>query len=317
MSPSTAAAAAAAATAPPLPFSLANELKALRHEKRNQNLSRLPANATIQRRPLNHAPVADLRSSGTKTPKVVYVSARTPVVAAIKRVKKYLVHIERRALEDAGGGFASRKHGHGKGGGHPARAAEKANETLARDKEEVLVKASGRAMGQALRVGEWFRNKEKDMLCRVEVRTGNVSTVDDIVQLDDLEEEKEEEDEHAEHDDPGQNEKNEDVEEGTLEEPAEPSTLQCGDTTLELLGGVDVATKSSGENKSQSTLAEAQMGMSAAEQSANDTAMHDSLPNHNRRRRKKRKRPTYEAENLPEARIRWIKTVEVAISLQT
>ncbi|OAL37032.1 hypothetical protein AYO20_03801 [Fonsecaea nubica] len=314
MSSSTAAA-AAAATAPPLPFSLANELKALQHEKRNQKLSRLPANATIQRRPLNHAPVADLRSSGTKTPKVVYVSARTPVVAAIKRVKKYLVHIERRALEDAGGGFAARKHGHGKGGGHPAKAAEKANEALARDKEEVLVKASGRAMGQALRVGEWFRNKEKDMLCRVEVRTGNVSTVDDIVQLDDLVEG--EEDEHAEHDDPGQNEKNEHVDEGTLEEAAKPSTLQCGDTTLELLGGVDVATTSSGENKSQSTLAEAQMGMSAAEQSAKDTAMDNSLPNHNRRRRKKRKRPTYEAENLPEARIRWIKTVEVAISLQT
>ncbi|KIW32004.1 uncharacterized protein PV07_03586 [Cladophialophora immunda] len=299
------------AAPPPLPFSVASELKALRHEKRNQNLARLPPNATIQRRPLNHAPVADLRSSGAKAPKVVYVSSRTPVVAAIKRVKKYLAHIERRALQDAGGrrggggggGSVTKTHGPG-----PVKAIEQANEALAKDKEEVLVKASGRAMARALRVGEWFRTKEKDLLCQVEIRAGNVSTVDDIVEV---ELEGDEEEDGSE----GAREESENVAEGPLEQ-AEFSTLQCGDTTLELLGGLDVSTMSSAEKKSQSLIDEAQLGV-PAEQSANHVGEDSSLPKQSRRKRKKRKRPMYEAEDLPEARIRWIKTVEVAITLQT
>ncbi|KIX93050.1 uncharacterized protein Z520_11323 [Fonsecaea multimorphosa CBS 102226] len=293
-----------------LPFSMASELKALKHEKRNQNMARLPPNATIQRRPLNHAPVADLRTSGTKAAKVVYVSRRTPVVAAIKRVKKYLVHIERRALQDAGGNVTK---GHGRG---PAKAAiEQANEALAEDKEEVLVKASGRAMAQALRVAEWFRNKEKDVLCHVEVRTGSVSTVDDIVEVD-LEGNNHHHEE-KDGDEAALGEERENVNDQE-EEDAESSKLQCGDTTLELLGGVDVATMSSGEKKSQSSIDEAQPGTgTSAEQSTNDIGVGISLPKQSRRKRTKRKRPMYAAEDLPEARIRWIKTVEVAISLQT
>ncbi|EXJ68219.1 uncharacterized protein A1O5_08834 [Cladophialophora psammophila CBS 110553] len=290
----------------PLPFSITSELKALKHEKRNQNLRLLPPNATIQRRPLNHAPIADARASGgvNGAPKVVYVSSRTPVVAAVKRVKKYLVQIERRALQHAaGGGSVTKNHGRGP----PAKAVELANDALARDKEEVLVKASGRAMAQALRVGEWFRNKENDLLCQVEVRAGSVSTVDDILQID-LEEKDED-------DNDSRGEKSED-ENGGGHEEEESSKLQCSDTTLELLGGVDVDTMSSGEKKNQATMDEAELGISR-ENSGNDVNMDGSLSKPSRRKRKKRKRPMYEAQDLPEARIRWIKTVEVAISLRT
>ena len=279
----------------PLPFNVSAELKALRHEKQNADLHRLPPNATVQRRPLNHAPIADQRTSGANAPKVVYVSCRTPAVAAIKRVKKYLTTTEKRALKNAGVSV-TKKDGRG-----PRIAVEQANETLAKNKEEVLVKASGRAMTQALRVGEWFRTKEKDMLCHVEVRTGSVSTVDDIVEVEP------DEDVNKENDDGDEEE-----EEGPQEE--ENSKLQCGDTTLELLGGIDATTMSSAE-QAQST------GDSIIEaaKERNDAVvggLDDSLVKSSRRKRKKRKRPTYEAGDLPEARIRWVKTVEIAISLQ-
>ncbi|OCT51829.1 hypothetical protein CLCR_08963 [Cladophialophora carrionii] len=278
-------------SSPPLPFNVSAELKALRHEKQNQDLRRLPPNATIRRRPLNHAPIANLRSSGAKAPKVVYVSRRTPAVAAIKRVKRYLTSIEKRALQNAGVG-GTRKWAQG-----PRSAAEKANEVLAKNKEEVLVKASGRAMAQALRVAEWFRTHEKDMLCNVEVRTGSVSTVDDIVEGDgdDENEAKDENDEEA------------------VREEQESVKQQYGDTTLELLGGPDVTTLGSAE---QATSTGDSKSEGAEERDDGDTNMDDSLVKQSRRKRKKRKRQMYEAEELPEARIRWVNTVEVAISLQ-
>ncbi|ETI22215.1 hypothetical protein G647_06288 [Cladophialophora carrionii CBS 160.54] len=278
-------------SSPPLPFNVSAELKALRHEKQNQDLRRLPPNATVRRRPLNHAPIADLRSSGAKAPKVVYVSRRTPAVAAIKRVKRYLTSIEKRALQNAGvGGTRERVQG-------PRSAAEKANEVLAKNKEEVLVKASGRAMAQALRVAEWFRTHEKDMLCNVEVRTGSVSTVDDIVEGD------------GDH----ENEDKDKNDEEAVREEQESVKQQYGDTTLELLGGPDVTTLGSAE---QATSTGDSKPEGAGERDDGDTNMDDSLVKQSRRKRKKRKRQMYEADELPEARIRWVNTVEVAVSLQ-
>ena len=277
------------------PFNVSAQLAALRHEKQNESLRRLPPNAKIQRRPLNHAPIADLRTSSARAPKVVYVSRRTPTVAAIKRVKIFLNGIEQRALQNAGASV-TKKGRHG-----PKTAVDLANEALVKNKEEVLVKASGRAMEQALRVAEWFRTQEKDVLCSVEVRTGSVSTVDDIVEA-------EAEDEI--------DKENEDVESDGLRAEhggTESSKLQLGDTTLEILGGVDVTTLDSAE-EAQST---GGSNVETAKDKIDTGAPEDeSLVKQSRRRRKKRRRETYEAEEMPEARIRWVKTVEIAISLQ-
>lgn len=261
------------------PFNVTAELTALRHEKKNQNLPRLPPNAAIQRRPINHAPIADART-GAKVPKIVYVSRRTPMMAAVKRVKKMLRHIEERALQEVG---ANVRSDDGK------NKVAQANELLAKRKEEVLVKASGRAMQQALRVGEWFRSQEKEMLCDVEVRAGNVSVVDDIIEI-----------EAEAHGD------------GVPEDPPdapEDSRVECGETTLELLG--DAATNTPEQAKSNS-------GEKA--EAGQESSMFDMDVNERRvktvRRKKKRTRPMYEEDELPEARIRWVKTVEVAISLK-
>ena len=274
------------------PFNVSAELKALHHEKQNRDLPRLPPNTIIQRRPLNHAPIADLRTSGAKAPKVVYVSRRTPAIAAIKRVKKYLGGVEKRALDSAGAGLTK------KGGQAPKAALEKANEALAEDKEEVLVKASGRAMAQALRVAEWFRSKEKDMLCDVVVRTGSVSAIDDLVQVE-------------QEDDTVDKENEEDEPDGAGREYNEVVDLQCGDTTLELLGGADVTGLGSGIQPQSAVDGNPEMQKDDTQIDSDGVSGKKS-----RRARKKRKRPVYEVDEVPEARIRWVKTVEVTISLK-
>jgi len=163
----------------------------------------------------------------------------------------------------------------------------RANELLAARKEEVLVKASGRAMEQAWRVGEWFRNKEKEFLCSVEVRSGSVSVVDDIVQAD-------------------ENEVGGDGEEDEHED--DNTRIEGGDTTLELFGAGTITPAEDGQSK----IAHEQSSMEL-----DSTGADTPLKKSSRRKRKgKRKRPVYEEEDLPEARLRWIKTVEVAISLQ-
>jgi ribonuclease P/MRP protein subunit POP7 len=269
------------------PFDVSAELATLQHEKKNHNLHRLPPNYTVQRRPLNHAPVANIRA-GAAVPKVVYVSQQTPLMAAVKRVKKILGHIEKRAMQQAGVTMAGRDRDRR----HRIKAA---NETITRNKEEVLVKASGRAMSQALRVGEWFRNKEKEFLCDVAVRTGSASVVDDLVEV------------------PPQDEgdEGEKLVEGDGEEAEkEETTIEYGDTTLEIIGH-HVATSSSSVERLQSS---ADTGQD--KENMEDEVDDEQVKKSTRAKRKKRKRPMYAEDDVPEARLRHIKTVEVAITLQ-
>jgi ribonuclease P/MRP protein subunit POP7 len=236
---------------------------------------------------------------------VVYISRRTPVVAAIKRVKKFLGGIEKRALDNAGAGNGNTIGNGNVNGKGTGSAIKEANEALAREKETVLVKASGRAMGQALRVAEHFRTRETEMLCDVEVRTGSVSAVDDIVALEEGEENVDKENEPEDEDTDGKEETG---------QANEVSTVQCGDTNLELLGGADLTGLSSEKGTGSSTLDSG--GVEGKETNEAGADGDGSLGKQSRRKRKKRKRQMYEADEVPEARIRWVKTVEVAISLK-
>lgn len=261
-------------------FNLSAELATLQHEKKNHNLHRLPPNYTVQRRPLNHAPVANIHA-GAAVPKVVYVSQQTPLMAAVKRVKKILAHIEKRAMQQAGVTMGAKDRRH---------RIKAANETLVKNKEEVLVKASGRAMSQALRVGEWFRNKEKEFLCDVQVRTGSASVVDDIVEV------------------PPQDEEGQRMGEGEDAEK-EDTKIEYGDTTLEIIG--HVATSSAERLQSSGDTGQDK------ENEEDDVDVDDGQVKKSiRAKRKKRKRPMYAEDDVPEARLRHIKTVEVAITLQ-
>jgi len=271
------------------PVDVSEELAKLRHEKKNQSLHRLPPNTTVQRRPLNHAPVASIYA-GADVQKVVYVSRKTPVMSAVKRVKKLLAQIEKRAVQSV-------KFTHGEREG--MRRLNEASEKLGKEKEEVLVKASGRAMEQALRVAEWFREREDEVLCSVEVRTGSVRAVDDIVEKDD--------------------EDGEDGEEGgqEQEQEQEESRLEGGETTLELLGDLPRSPQSE-EVSTTKNLASTGEGETIHGEGNSIEALADGEKEgkKSKKKRRKRKRPMYAQDDLPEARIRWVNTVEVAISIK-
>ena len=91
-------------------------------------------------------------------------------MSAVKRVQKLLRQAEKRAtanisLED------SRKT-------EQQKLAELAK--VVEKREEVFVKATGRAIEKALNVGKWFEEKEAEYTVRVE--TGSVLVVDDVVE---------------------------------------------------------------------------------------------------------------------------------------
>ncbi|KAL6251179.1 hypothetical protein RBB50_001387 [Rhinocladiella similis] len=269
------------------PFNVTSALAALKHEKKNHDLHSLPPNYALQRRPLNHAPVTNIHA-GASVPKVVYVSQRTPLMSAIKRVKKILSLIEKRAMQAAGVTMGAKDRRH---------RIKSANEIIVTNKEEVLVKASGRAMGQALKVGDWFKNKEQEYLCEVEVRTGSASVVDDIVEI------------------PADASDSEEDDDNNGEEPTkDETTMVYGDTTLEIMGAV--ATSSAEHIRSSDASGQTKESDLGVVEVESQETMNKPARRKKKKAKKKRKRPVYEGDEVPEARLRWIKTVEVAIKLQ-
>lgn len=276
------------------PVNVSRELSSLKFSStQNKDLPSLPSNTTISKRPINHGPIAS-RFAGATVPKVVYVSRKTPVISAVKRVKQFLREVEKRTMQSLGVDGILNRAGNSKHGDNELQIKlGQVSDKLQRDKEEVLVKASGRAIEQALRIAEWFRNREDEMLCQVEVRTGSVSVIDDIVELEPAEDIGD-----VEGDDEEEVEKNEDT------QRRENSTLlEMGDTTLELLKNLE-----NGEHPGAAQEAD-QMSSTVQEQAA-------TFASKTKRKRRKHKKKEYDQDDLPEARLRWVKTVEVAVSLR-
>jgi ribonuclease P/MRP protein subunit POP7 len=130
----------------------------------------------ISKRPLSHPAVAPARSNAS-VQKVVYISASTPFIAAVKRVRKLLSRIEDRA---AGPVSLS---------GNPAAALRSLRAAVdrkcdvaggggAKRSEEVVMKATGKAIEKAMQLALYWQGQE-DVLVRV--RTGSVGAVDDVV----------------------------------------------------------------------------------------------------------------------------------------
>ncbi|GAD92128.1 hypothetical protein NFIA_034770 [Paecilomyces variotii No. 5] len=145
--------------------------KELQFEKKNKDLVKLPKYARVQKRPIPHPPVAS-PYAGSSVPKIVYVGTKTPFMSAAKRVQKLLRHAEKRATAgvDLGNKKISEKE----------KLARLAKGQEALKKEEVFIKATGRAIERALSVGKWFEEKEDEYAVRV--KTGTVLVVDDIVE---------------------------------------------------------------------------------------------------------------------------------------
>jgi len=149
-------------------------------------------------------------------------------------------------------------------------------------------------MEQALRVGEWFKNREDEMTCNVVVRTGSVQAVDDIV-------EKEGDD-------------------STTEEPPpvteDVSGLETHDTSLGTASEIheDPARATRESSNLDGPLKKGPAASDEVREKQDDIMTEVEDTQKKRRRRGKRKKNVLDEDTS--ARIRWVKTVEVAISLK-
>ncbi|KAL9617914.1 MAG: hypothetical protein Q9160_007341 [Pyrenula sp. 1 TL-2023] len=246
----------------------------LHFEKKNKKQPQLPPNVVVQRRPINHPPIAS-PYVGAHVPKVIYVSTSTPLMATVKRVRKLLHQVEKRATSKIK--IPDPKQQSAKKGDKEFLEAVELAAKEAR-KEAVYVKASGRAVEKALKVGEWL--KEKDGSVDVKVGTGSAIVVDDLVEVE-----------------PESSDSN-------LKGESESGT-----TSMEVTANLEPKDEDSAAADTATT---ALPGPHGDESSAPDAPNPETSNNP----RRKRKREMYDLDTMPEARTRWIKTVEVAISLK-
>ncbi|EKG11628.1 Ribonuclease P/MRP subunit POP7 [Macrophomina phaseolina MS6] len=118
-------------------------------------------------------PAIESPYKNSNTPKVVYVSTRMPFMSAVKRVRSLLKEAEKRATQSA---LSQKRH---TPRGDPIMAAAQASINKDTASEEVIIKATGKAIEKATELALYFQQQDD---CRTMVRTGTVETVDDIVE---------------------------------------------------------------------------------------------------------------------------------------
>ncbi len=129
--------------------------------------------ARIEKRPILRPPISS-PYAGADTPKVIYVSTKTPFVSAVKRVRKLLSLIDKRAI-----GKVDLINGQGSDRQKLKALGDKASSAKAKAPEEVLLKATNRAIENVLGLALYFQGQED---CRVRLKTGSVGVVDDIIE---------------------------------------------------------------------------------------------------------------------------------------
>lgn len=136
--------------------------------KKAHKLQRLPKDARIQKRPLLHPPIPS-PYTGRQSQKVVYIGSKTPFMSAFKRVKQLLEHVDKRSIQSA---LAQRKRG------QKPQLQPEADE----NPEAVVVKATGKAIDKTLGLALLLQQQTE---YAVQIRTGSVAAIDDIVQATD------------------------------------------------------------------------------------------------------------------------------------
>ncbi|KAG8534302.1 uncharacterized protein KY384_001146 [Bacidia gigantensis] len=146
-----------------------------------QKLARLPKHARVQKRPLLHPAIPSPYTSASQQ-KVVYISSRTPFISAVKRVRKLLEQVDKRAVGAVdlveGSGNDKQKLRQLEKQVDAARKGGAEGGKREKKKEEVVLKATGRSIERALEFGLFFQGQDD---LNVRLRTGTVGTVDDIV----------------------------------------------------------------------------------------------------------------------------------------
>ncbi|RKF77384.1 putative alba domain containing protein [Golovinomyces cichoracearum] len=148
-----------------------------------KKLSRLTSAQKISKRPLLHPAIVS-RSSSSGAPRVIYVSTKSSFVGTIKRVRLLLDQIRRHSQGDK---FKSllRQDPCDVQKALSKAVIEEKNRVKDTMNEEVVIKASGKAIDKGLRLASWCSSLDN---VKTELRTGSVGAVDDIVDKDGVEE---------------------------------------------------------------------------------------------------------------------------------
>ncbi|QIW98399.1 hypothetical protein AMS68_003917 [Peltaster fructicola] len=134
--------------------------------------------AKVNKRPL-HRPAIPSAYTSSAEAKVVYVSAKTPFMSAVKRVDKLLQLAEKRDVQSAAATVRNENP-------HKRRKVDADRDEIAtiaqhlndrEDKEKVVVKGTGKAIARALEIGLWFQQRQQ---YAVTLKTGTVQSIDDI-----------------------------------------------------------------------------------------------------------------------------------------
>ena len=112
--------------------------------------------------------------TGADQQKVVYVSTKTPFISAVKRVRKLLEEITKRSM-----GKTDLINGKGSDRQKLRKLSENTHATTGKKSEEVVLKATSRAIQNVLGLALFFQGQDD---CRVRLRTGTVGVIDDIVE---------------------------------------------------------------------------------------------------------------------------------------
>ncbi|KAL5043510.1 Rpp20 subunit of nuclear RNase MRP and P-domain-containing protein [Aspergillus fruticulosus] len=283
---------------------------------------KLPKYARINKRPIPHPPISS-PYAGASIPKTIYVSSSTPYMSAVKRVQKLLLHAQKRATTSLANKSNKNKN---KGKNAPQKKLGEQGQTqqerliaaIARgedreqlDKEEVFVKATGKAMKTALRVGRWFGSHGREEEYRVRVSTGAVLVVDDV-----------EEDEMAKEGFLKSVEENAEEREAETEAAAMDVDVDAQDTaSANKRDDTTLLTTKTGPAAGETTImTETEAGKSSGPTTAttNPKAVPKPLPKSALRKRKRAARvaASLAETELPETRTRWVNSVEVAVSLK-
>lgn len=104
------------------------------------------------------------------------MSTKTPFISAVKRVRKMLDEIDKRSM-----GKIDLVDGKGSDKQKLRKLGERTSISAGKEPEEVVLKATTRAIENVLGLALFFQGQDD---CRVRLRTGTVSVVDDIVEAE-------------------------------------------------------------------------------------------------------------------------------------
>ncbi|RDW72353.1 ribonuclease P subunit p20 family protein [Aspergillus mulundensis] len=294
------------------PSQAQTQMPDLTFERKNQDMVKLPKYARITKRPIPHAPIAS-PYAGPSIPKTIYISSSTPYMSAVKRVQKLLRHAEKRATTSLANKTNNTKRKSAstqqkKLGAGEQNQQERLIAALARGEEreqlcqeEVFVKATGKAMGVALKVGKWFERNGREAEYQVRVSTGSVLVVDDV-----------EEDEGAKEGllrvGQGVEGKGADAGAGGQGKGAAAEVSENkGDETTTMLGDTTIMTETDAAKSS---------GPAAAPTKPKADPKPLSKSALRKRKRAASMAASLAETELPETRTRWVNSVEVAVSLK-